>query len=52
MTIIDKIVTSSAIVYLMLVAFGIHIYLKKTGKTFLEMCQQIKEFIRETRAEE
>lgn len=43
MSFIDSIFNSSLFVYLLILAFGIHIYLKRTGKTFPQMIQDIRE---------
>jgi hypothetical protein len=44
MTWIDSILTSSAIVWIILILFAINLYLRKTGKTFPEMIKGIIEF--------
>jgi hypothetical protein len=46
MTWIDNIFNSSLLVYAIILFGLISLYLKKTGKTFLEMCQDIKEFLK------
>jgi hypothetical protein len=48
---LDSILNSSAIVYIMLIGFFIHVYLKRTGKTFAEMCTEIKEFFQNVKEE-
>lgn len=43
---IDKVFNSSLIVYILLFGLIIHIYLKKTNQTFLEMVKRITAFVR------
>jgi hypothetical protein len=42
---LDSLLSSSLIVWIFLIGFGIHIYLKKTEQTLPEVIKRIVEFI-------
>lgn len=42
---IDNLLTSSAIVWIIILFGIVSLYLKKTGKTFLDMIHDIQEFL-------
>lgn len=48
---IDDFFSSSIIVYILITFFILHIYLKKTGKTLIEMVRDIKDFLQGVREE-
>jgi hypothetical protein len=43
---VDNILNSPILVYLVIAIFILHIYLKKTGQTFMEFIEKIKEIFR------
>jgi hypothetical protein len=49
---IDSILNSSFIFYLAIAIFILSAYLKRSGKTFLEFCRDIKEFFNELTGDE
>ena len=51
MTWIDSLFSSSIIVYILIIFFILQIYLRRTGKTLIEMVRDIKEFFQDVQEE-
>ncbi|UCD20927.1 MAG: hypothetical protein JSW08_00045 [archaeon] len=49
---LDSILSSSLIAWIILAIIGINLYLKKTGKTFVEMVKEILGFFKGLQEEE
>ena len=51
MTWIDSLFSSSIIVYILIIFFILQIYLRRTGKTLIEMVRDIKDFFQDVQEE-